>query len=237
MADRITSLRPSPTALSVGGRPFSVHQATIADLFALQAWVDTKSPDQLASIHENAAGLTGAERDRLLFDAYDLAEDAASIDGPEGRRLLTQTPEGLTVFLSVALKVSADFAAAVLAEATPREVEAVRRAFFGANALAEIRGLLGLEGRRRAGEPATWGEAIDGLAAERGWTYAYIYSLSLSEFRNARRRGKPEETAFVVSETEAVALQRRITLARYGKTPEEVFGSPTSSEAGEGSSG
>ncbi len=66
--------------------------------------------------------------------------------------------------------------------------------FWGVDSAREIaRILIGPVPEKVTGEALTWGEAIDDLARSHRWTYPEIYALTVTEFRNARRHGKPVE--------------------------------------------
>lgn len=201
MGSRITQLIPTARTLTVGGREFQVREARLSDLAALQAWVDSKTPDPLDGVWDDAHDpeKADARRDRALYDALGSAGDGPpEYASDEGRRLLC-TPEGVGVFLFLALgRGNPDLTLADVADVagamTGREYAAVRRAFYGVDPLREIERILTDHvPRAEGGRSVSWGEAVDEVARCYHWTYQYVYSLTLTEFRNARSAGKPED--------------------------------------------
>lgn len=68
----------------------------------------------------------------------------------------------------------------------------------GGNALRTLGRLL-LEGYPRpTPTPIPWGQAIHEVAELLGVPYSHIYAMTLSEFRNARRGGKPEDVNLTI---------------------------------------
>lgn len=191
----MTRLFAAPVMVSVGGRPLAVPPLRIRDLAALEAfsgWVVPPPPT------EPPDGLDDWARARWLAARYREAKqwppawDSAALAG------LLETAAGFAALLLVLLgpgrggTLTEEEALDLSARATGAERSAVRVAALGltpADVLARL-----LDPRSLAGDPVaervTLAEAIDALAAERGWTYEQIGDLTLAQFRMARAGGK-----------------------------------------------
>jgi hypothetical protein len=79
---------------------------------------------------------------------------------------------------------------------SPAEWAQVQAIAYGLRPVDVLARLIDPEwGRRGTPEGVPWGRAIDEVAAERGWTYDQVGRLTLTQFANARRGGKPPEDA------------------------------------------
>jgi hypothetical protein len=233
MSDLITNLIPRGKPVTLGSRVYLVPEARLSDLADLQAWLDARQADPLDGLAEAADSAPDpVAADRLLLEALDRADDGGpSYDSIEGTALL-YTTEGKYAFLAIALRRCSPRGHLDLADdpspITDAQFDRLRRVFFGFSDAREIHRLLKFPGRGRPnGRLLTWGEAIDGLARSHGWTYEAIYGLTLSEFGNARRQGRPLETGFQGTTADLVTMEQRIRLARPEFFPEAEPATPT----------
>ena len=193
----ITSLIPVARRVSLGGRVFPVWEARLSDLADLQAWLDEEwgDPlgDALASLGEDASP---EDVRSALEAAYHKAEKGPPIEGEESSFDLFRSPLGVGVFLAVALRrgtpdLSASEIVEIQAAMTDDEYSRARRVFFGVHPLeAANRALISIPGKR-SGSRLSWGEAIDEVARTYCLTYPDVYAMTITEFTNARRAGKP----------------------------------------------
>jgi hypothetical protein len=228
----ITSIIPRPRPVRFGGVVWPVWEATLTDLAELQGWLNDGWADPLDGVEQRLAGgpLEGGERREFLVAAHERAEAGAPVDGTPEAEALFATDKGLGVLLCVALRrgtpglTLGDVAAAALAATAP-EYAKLRRVFFGVSGLKILTEML--LGRPPSNpHSGSWGKAIYGLARSHGWSVAYVYSMSVTEFTNARHNGEPplDEGRPVMPGEDLAEAQRKACLAVHGKTPEEVFG-------------
>lgn len=228
MSDRITATIPQARPVQIGGKVFQVWPARLRDLIEIQGWLDARQPDPAADLDARIRGLSGVELDRVLFTTFAALADPPSFADAEGNSAL-MTAAGLGVFLRVALTrghpdITDEAVAEILATLTLDELTALQTAFYRPSAMKKIERLLGMPEPRPSGEPMAWSEAIDQVAVSHGWTYEYVYSLTVAEFLNARRGGKPVEVGFRLPNDKVQAFQDRMCLALHGKTAAEHFG-------------
>jgi hypothetical protein len=68
--------------------------------------------------------------------------------------------------------------------------------------------------------PIPWGQAIHEVAEIMGLPYATVYEMTLTEFRNARRGGKPDDGDIPIApgaDLEGVMERWRRTFGRNGE--------------------
>ena len=218
MSDCITDLGRGPRRVTLGGREFLAREARLVDLRTIQEWLDDQSPDTTDEMVKSLEGLDQQNRDRVLLEAWDAADERLSFDESEGQDRVLRTLDGLTFFLGVAME---NFDPKAILDATPKEIARIRRVFFGVRPHSLIRRLFGADGAEQGGEPVTWAEAILGVCRDYGWTLDYVWGLTLTEFRLARTGGKVEPERLPATQE----IQDRITQARFGVSAEEHFGS------------
>lgn len=230
MPDRITRLVPVARSVTLGDRDFTVWEARLLDLAALQSWLEAGWLEPLdAALDAALADPDGPGRSAAIHAALDAAEPGPpSYDDDRGAAALA-TAEGIGSFLAVALArgnpgLTVDDVIGCVRSMTPAQYARLRRVFFGTDREAALNRLLigDIEQAGGGGEALTWGEAVDELAAARGWTYPEIYAMTISEFRNARRGGKPAEAARGIRVSLGAGLKRAraAVAARLG----QVFG-------------
>ncbi len=229
MSDRITAVIPVARTVRLGSRDFTVWEARLSEIALLQAWLDSTWTDPMEEVWDKVynPSVSEAEADRIMFAAHDAAVEGPPCWDDERGRELYRTAAGLGVFLMVVLSrgtpsLSKEDIVKVLVEASSGQLAALRRVFFGSDSARELSHLLlGRYSTERPGRIVLWPEAIDELSRERNWTYSYIYSLTLSEFRSARRHGEPSDTGVHVSHTREEEVQADI-LRRRGESPPEA---------------
>jgi hypothetical protein len=227
VADRITSIIPSPRRVDIGGATFHVWPATLYDLAELQGWLDDSEPDVLSEVWPQLFGddaLEGEPRWALLRDAHARADlGPPAWDDDRGADMLA-TSEGVATLVWLSLRKGhpelkpADSVALSLGMSAA-EYLAVRRAWLGAEPAHEIARLL-MEGfpQSKPGEPATWGKVVHETAEAFGWTYPQVYALTLAEFANARRGGEPADTPGAAIKTGDTAMLKAARERAKGPT-------------------
>lgn len=202
----ITSLIPRARAVYVDrlGTSVLVGEFTLNDLADLQEALDLVWKDPLAEAEAEIAKLDATQEGheaackQILAGAYEAAEAGPPVYGEASAREYFETREGRALLLWVALrrhnpKIDVEQAAAISLLVTPSEFAQIWRIAHGASSLKAIERLLGLGLAQRPSQSTTWGELIEEVyQSHPGWTYADVYGLTLSEFVNARRLGKPE---------------------------------------------
>ncbi len=224
--DRITKIIPVARPVSLGGVNFRVWEFTLRDLATLQSYLDDEWTDPLDAIEERLCdpSLTDAERDDLLFPAHELAEQGPPIDGTAEGMARYATNEGVIAFLMIALRpperrsepFGEDETRAVVevfSKMTSGEYLKLRRLLYGTSTIRTLTRLLMGSDPAGNGE-GTWAQAIDEVAQSHGWTYQYIYSLTITEFVNARRDGKPVDDAISMTMNEGQIERYAAYLAR-----------------------
>lgn len=207
--DRITKLIPRARPVTLAGNTYPIWEFQIRDLATLQGWLDDEWTDPLDAIEAKLLedGLTAEQKDDILFDAHAIAEEGPPLDGsPEGDKQLA-TMAGLCAFILTALSRNRpkdtlytqdeiDEITHIATNITRAEYAKLQRICYGASSLRVLtRKLLGYDapGEGSGG----WLEAIDDVARSHHWTYEYIYSLTITEFVNARREGKPVDETVI----------------------------------------
>jgi hypothetical protein len=192
----ITKIVPRPKEVQLGERTWTVGEARILDFADIQAWLDCQTPDPLDDLEENPPSDDEERRVRLVA-AYERLTDGCLVEGtPAADDALFGTAEGAVFFLYVALvryqpEITAEDCLDILMEMTDHQFRKLRRVFFGVDSLEEISKQLLGPAPRRGLRKITWGEVIDQLSSDRGWTYPQIYDMTLTELVNARTGGKP----------------------------------------------
>lgn len=213
----ITTLIPCARRWKCGDRDFLVLPLTLRKLSLLQEWLDgAVDLDPLATISEELARSDdGAARHALLVRAHDAAETGPPVFGDRASAERFGTPEGIALFIYVTLggRETPEDCARMALTISEGEYGALMRIALAKDVLREIEAMLGATDTQ-TGSPITWNIAIDELSRERNWTYDYIYGMTLAEFANARRHGKPPapmEVAALPGESlaETVARARR----------------------------
>jgi hypothetical protein len=192
----ITRIVPRPKEVQLGERFWTVGEARILDFADIQAWLDCQTTDPLDDLEENPPSDDEDRRVRLVA-AYEYLTEGILVEGSRAADdVLFGTAEGAAAFLFIALRryqpgITAEDAIDVLLEMREHQFQKLRRIFFGVDSLEEISKRLLGPAPKRGGRKITWGEVIDELSSEKGWTYPQIYDLTLTEFVNARTGGKP----------------------------------------------
>lgn len=192
----ITAIIPVPRRCTLGGVPVLVSEARLRDMAELQGYLDDEAPDPLGCLLEIAGDADQSATHRRLVQARKLAKEGPQLYGSADTSL-RQTNAGIAFFLWVALKrhqpeMTAECVVALSADMTAAEFDRIYRVFHGTKPLRLLDRLLLGPGGDDYGRTLTWGEAIDRVARDRGWTYPDVYNLSLTEWRNALRDGEPE---------------------------------------------
>jgi hypothetical protein len=226
----ITALIPVPRECTLAGTPVLVSEARLRDLATLQGHLDDEAPDPLANLPAILAEEDETVRQRMLVTAYKTATRDALIYGePSGSLVFRATDEGLCLFLWVALQrhqphLSIADVVKLAVKMRDGEFDRIYRIFHGVKAWKVLeRLIMGEEAPAppRSRAPILWPEAIDEVARERGWTYAQIYDLTITEWVNVRREGKPEVRGRKLKPGEdplqALSEMRR----RFGAAPAE----------------
>lgn len=221
--DRITKLIPRARPVSLAGTVYPIWEFRLQDLATLQGWLDDEWVDPLDGVEEalTQGKLSPEEREDLFFEAHEAVEQGPPVDGSLAATLKFSTRQGLCAFLITALARSRPagrvFAYSeithILDHMTTPEYLKLRRVCFGASSFRTL--TQKLMGYDAPGENSgTWAESIDEVARSHGWTYEYIYSLTITEFVNARREGKPVDEDFSASHRPDQAKRYAAHLAR-----------------------
>ena len=227
----ITNLIPTKRTVSLGGNSYAISQARLIDLAEIQAWLDVQWGDPAADARKAMfdPSLTEEQRRAVAARAWEAATQRRPTEGEESGDRLLSTAEGMAVVIYLAIRrelPSFTVASAVeaLSRATIEELVDLRRAFYGGDAIQEIESMLWGQPPRKAGGPRqTWGQAIDQVAVSHGWTYEYIYTLTIQEFVNARTGGAPRPAGRPVADGDANAVREQYRRF-HGHYPEESSG-------------
>jgi len=196
----ITSLipRPKPVRIAAIDTILLVSELTLNDLADLQAVLDSQWEDPLRAIDEELDAAQGDDRRRLLAAAYDRAEVGPPVYGEaEGNAYFTGS-EGAAYLLWVACRrnytgFTPEKAATIFGVMSSAEFSQVWRVAHGHLSLHAIERMLGSGTASRPTGKIAWGKLAEEVVQDHpGWTYADIYALTITEFFNARRRGREE---------------------------------------------
>jgi hypothetical protein len=132
----LATLTNQPRPLTVDDRTYQVYPLTLADLGALQKWVNEQFPDPLDALRGRLDGFSPEHQKFLLKDAAEASRrPRPRIGTPEADELLT-TADGLAECLYLAVRrgdgaFSREQAAAICARLAPADIGAVFGAAFG----------------------------------------------------------------------------------------------------------
>jgi hypothetical protein len=197
----ITSVIPVPRPLRVAaldGHTLHVAEMRLSDLAELQGVLDATWSDPYLAARASLEDAAGESRWPLLVAAYEAAEAGPPVYGEGAGAAYFVGLEGFCLLAWVALRRHqpdldpADVATLVL---LMDEDERFRLRWIaeGGDAL-RVLGRMLLEGYPRPrSTPITWGQAIHEVTEVLGVAYEAVYRMTLTEFRNARRSGKPED--------------------------------------------
>jgi hypothetical protein len=207
----ITRAIPLPAALPCAGRVVDVSELRLLDLAWLQSdferssgWADP-ADDALRAVMSGGDGVRAA-----LLAAYDRAEAGPPVFERGAISDYLATEKGLAMLLFAACREMepppTPEGAAALARGLLRsqDVESVvereriiRKAFAGDPARA-IMSLMGFPWPKPDdGRAPTWSRAIEEVAVARNLPNDAVYSMTLSEFRRARRGGGEDDPSEV----------------------------------------
>lgn len=195
----ITSLIPRarPVKIAATGQTLQIGEFTLNDLADLQSALDALWVDPLTEIEGELPTIEGEARRKLLVAAHERAETGPAVYGEPSGNEYYSTPEGAAAFLWVACskhqpRFSAADAVELMTKVSPGEYSQIWRITHGTETMSTIERMLGMGAAKRASRTVTWGETIEQVCKSHpGWTYADVYGLTISEFVNARRLGKP----------------------------------------------
>lgn len=239
---RLTQLIPTPRAVSIAGREYQVWPATLRDLRDLDGWLAQGWRDPLDDVYPRLVGpdaLGGEERLAALHEAYEAAEDGPpGWENDRGQQKLS-TDAGVAAVLFFALRrghpemtlayeggwdgAGPPDVVSLAVVLTLAEYAAVQRAWFGTDSLRELEALL--YGRKgESGRRATFAEVVEQVVQTHpGWTYDYVYGLTLAEFGCARRLGKPPASSAPRPRGNSKEAWAEYVRMRSGKPPEELW--------------
>lgn len=202
----ITSVIPVPRPLGVkalDGHTLHVAEMRLEDLAELQGVLDATWPDPYIAARASLEDAEGESRWAVLHAAYEAAEAGPPVYGEGAGATYFASLEGFCLLAWVALRRHqpeldpTDVATLVL---LMDEDERFRLRWIaeGGDAL-RVLGRMLLEGYPRPrSTPITWGQAIHEVAETLGIPYPTVYAMTLTEFRNARRGGKPEDVNITI---------------------------------------
>jgi hypothetical protein len=133
----LATLTNQPRPLTIAGRTYQVYPLTLADLGALQKWVDGQFPDPLDALRGKLDGFSPEHQRFLLKDAAEAArKPKPQLGTPEADEMLERV-DGLAELLYLGIRrgdaaFTREDAAALCGGLTPADVGAVFGAAFGA---------------------------------------------------------------------------------------------------------
>lgn len=224
----LTDLIPTKRTVSLGGKPYAVSPARLIDLAEIQAWLDVQWGDPATQARKAMLNpsLSPDERREIAARAWEAATKDRPVEGEESGDRLLSSAEGMAVVVFVALRRhQPDFtvleAVESLSRATVEELVDLRRAFYGSDSILDIEAFLWAQPPRSGGgRRTTWGQAIDHVATTHGWTYEYIYTLTVQEFINARTGGAPRPAGRPITDGDPNAAREQYKRF-YGRYPDE----------------
>lgn len=213
-----------------------MDELRIRDLAELQSILDSREPDPWEAIRDEVAAADPGRRGEIIGEAWERAERGpAQFGTPEGNAYFS-TVEGAAMVFWVATRrntpgMTPERAAGLFLSASPGEISLIWRKAYGISPIAAMeRHAFAPEvlaaSRGPSGPEISWPESIDALSRERNWTYSYIYDMTISEFSNARRHGKPRECGITLSPGQSWGdiqeAQRRWFCGEPGPSPESA---------------
>lgn len=215
----ITAVVPVPKPLRVAALDVTVHvsELTLRELAELQGVLDASRPDPYLAAREALATLEGDDRRRALVAAYEAAEAGPPVYGEGEGWAYFASMEGFALLAWVALRrnhpdLSPEDVATLAIRMSEGEREALRWHAEGGVALRVLGRMLTADVPRPAAASVGWGRAIHEVAEGLGVPYDAVYRMTLTEFRNARRGGQPDDAWVSLpdgADFEAIAADQR----------------------------
>lgn len=217
-----------PRSLKVKALDLTVQasELRLRDLFLLQAPLDDQWPDPYLESRDAIEAAEGDERRLILVDAYERAEQGPPAYGDPSGRAFYGTAEGVAVFVWVVLRrhqpdLTPEEAARIALAMDRDEYERLSRIAHGMKAVRTLERMLMVEVPNAHRPAVSWALAIEEvIEAHPGWTYETVYDLTVSEWRNARRLGKPEDSGVAIPPgadvAALIAAQRRMYYGEDG---------------------
>jgi len=234
----LSELLPEPVALDLAGQEYRVGPLRLRDLAALERWLALAAPDPLRDLPPREADPAPATRRRRLAAARDAAASWPPRLGTPAAAELLETGRGAVAYLWILLSRHQDLTVArardLAGRLTAAEWAALDRIAWGEPPLEAI--LREVDPEAFGGDPEAaprdWGETIDRLARERGWTYAEVGELTLAQLACAERHGRPRQPGGAIASAEDLAEhlerhRRRWGDAADGPPPADESAPPT----------
>lgn len=189
----LATLYPQPRSLRLAGLDLVVAELRVKDVAELEAWL-AEASDPLRNLPHASDDPDPDSRPQRL----DTAEQAAlvwppAVGSPEADALLA-TLRGRVAYLQVILSrenpdLVRDDYLTLARGMTSGEWASLDRVAWGVHPLKTIRQeKYQADGRHPL---ADWGELLDVLSRERGWTFDEISNLTMGQLAVAARHGKP----------------------------------------------
>lgn len=226
----ITQLYPRPKAVTLGGRTFLVGEMRLADLVALQGWLDGRWESPLEPLRPLLDAMDGPGRLAALRGIWDACEAGPPAWGkPEATELL-RTGAGIVETFRVILgthhpELTAADVLAVAESTSPAEYAAMLGAWRRTEPIDEVAWMLGMDEGSDRGSPIGWPQVVCELCEAYGWTLDHVLTLTLGQIRVARSGGKPRDRGIRVAPKTNLSERLRAMKAR-------MFGEKGGSDGG-----